>query len=221
MTDTLKESRLASIRNAFISGVLLLTPVAVTWMVVSWLVENLGGSIRPLIFPDSMQAHPGLQFLWNVILTLLVLITITGLGYLSRYFLGQFFASLAERAIQGIPGVNTIYNTVKQVVDTFGSQNRHTFSKVVLVEFPRKGAWTIAFLTSKHKAEPQAALNGEHWTVFVPTSPNPTSGYMMIVPKDEIIELEMSVGDAMKMVISGGAVVPPGAANPQFDGTGI
>lgn len=197
-------------RDAFISGILLLAPVAVTWMIFSWLVETLGGSIRPLLIPDSMLSHPTMKFLWNLVLMLCVLALITGFGWLSRYFLGQYFTVLADRLIQGIPGISAIYNTVKQVVDTFGSQKSHMFSKVVLVEFPRKGAWTIAFLTSRQQAEPQARLGTEHWTVFVPTTPNPTGGYMLILPKNEVIELEMSVGDAMKMVISGGAVIPPG-----------
>lgn len=204
----MNESRLTSLRNAFFSGILLLAPIAVTWIVVSWLVESLGGSIRPILFPDSMQAHRTLQFAWNAGLTLVVLMMITGLGYLSRYVLGQYFASLTEKLILGIPGINSIYNTVKQVVDTFGSPGKQNFSKVVMIEFPRKGVWTIAFLVSKQQAEPQSQLKGEHWTVFVPTCPNPTGGYMLILPREEIIELEMSVGDAMKMVISGGAVIP-------------
>jgi uncharacterized membrane protein len=105
--------------------------------------------------------------------------------------------------------VSGVYNTVKQIVATFGTQNRDLFNKVVLVEFPRKGVYTIGFLTSKTQSEAPARVGQELWTVFVPTTPNPTGGYLLFVPKDEIIELEMSVGDGMKLVISGGAVTPP------------
>jgi uncharacterized membrane protein len=210
----MRETRIASLRTAFFSGLILLSPIAVTWMVFSWLVDNLGGKIRPIVFPDSMLAHPTLQFAWNVATMMIVLLLITGLGWLSRYVLGQFFAGLTEKVIQSIPGINAIYNTVKQVVDTFGSQNKNMFSKVVMIEFPRKGVWTLAFLTSKQRGEPQAQLPGEHWTVFVPTSPNPTGGYVLMLPREEIIELEMSVGDGMKMVISGGAVLPPVPGTP-------
>jgi uncharacterized membrane protein len=134
---------------------------------------------------------------------------ITALGYVSKYVLGKYFGGLAERFIQSIPGVGGVYNTVKQIVATFSTQNRNLFSKVVLVEFPRKGAYTVGFLTNKAGGEAQARLNGDIWTVFVPTTPNPTSGFLLMVPKSEIIELDMSVGDGMKMIISGGAVVPP------------
>ncbi len=108
-----------------------------------------------------------------------------------------------------IPGVGAIYNTVKQVVDTFGSTSRNSFSKTVLVEYPRKGCWTIGFLTNKGRGIPQSKLAGEIWTVFVPTTPNPTSGFLLLVPSNEVVELDMTTGDGMKMVISGGTVVPP------------
>jgi uncharacterized membrane protein len=105
--------------------------------------------------------------------------------------------------------VNTVYNTVKQLVDTFSTQNRNLFSKVVLVEFPHRGVRTIGFLTSKVRSDLQAKFDEELWTVFVPTTPNPTSGFLLMLPKRDIIELEMSVGEGMKMVISGGTVVQP------------
>jgi uncharacterized membrane protein len=136
-------------------------------------------------------------------------VLVTLLGYVSRYVLGKYFGGLAERFIQTIPGVSGVYNTVKQIVATFGTQNRNLFNKVVLVEFPRKGAYTIGFLTSKTQSEAQARVGQELWSVFVPTTPNPTGGYLLLIPKDEIIELEMSVGDGMKLVFSGGAVTPP------------
>jgi len=147
--------------------------------------------------------------LWNILSTLIVLVLITGLGWLSRYVLGQYFGGLAERFILGIPGVNTVYTTVKQLVDTFSTQNRNLFSKVVLLQYPRPGVWTIGFVTSRTQGEPQEKIGGEVWSVFVPTTPNPTSGFLLLLPRSELVELEMSVGDGMKMVISGGAVVPP------------
>ena len=126
----------------------------------------------------------------------------------SSYVFGKYFLSVGERAIQRIPGVGAVYNSVKQIVATFGTQNRNLFSKVVLVEFPRKGVWTLGFLTNKQQGEAQSLTGAETWTVFVPTTPNPTSGFLLMLPKHEITELEMSVGDGMKMIISGGAVVP-------------
>ena len=201
-----------SLRTAFISGLLTLAPLAVTWYVFSLLVEGVGGGFRRYFFffvPNSLLDHAALIAVWNVLATIIVLGMITVLGYLSRYFLGQYFGGLAERFIQSIPGVNLVYKTVKQIVDTFSTQNRNLFSRVVLVEFPRPGVYTVGFLTTKTTGDLQAHLPGDLWSVFVPTTPNPTSGFLLILPKREIIELDMSVGDGMKLVISGGTLVPP------------
>ena len=205
------ESKLTAFRNAFIAGLLMLAPLYVTWMVFAWLIETVGGGVSPLLFPDVLRSHPTIQFAWNILCTAIVIALITGLGWLSRYVLGQYFGGLAERFILSIPGVNTVYTTVKQIVETFGPGHRSQFTQVVLVEYPRKGIWTVGFVTNKTQGEPQKKLPGEIWTVFVPTTPNPTSGFMLMVPREETIELAMSVGDGMKMVISGGAILP---ANP-------
>jgi uncharacterized membrane protein len=116
---------------------------------------------------------------------------------------------MGERFMLSIPGISAVYNTVKQIVDTFGTQNKNLFNQVVLVQFPRPGVWAIGFLTNKTQGEAQAKTSEEVWTVFVPTSPNPTSGFLILFPAREITPLEMSVGEGMKMIISGGAVVPP------------
>lgn len=208
---------LTSLRNAFLSGLLLLAPLAITVWVFGRIFDVVGGSFRPLFEPYLPKSLQSLALLWDAIATVVVLLIITSLGYLSRYVFGQYFGGLAERFIQGIPGVNTVYNTVKQLVDTFSTQNRHLFSKVVLVEFPRKGVYTIGFLTSKVRSDLQTKFSEELWSVFVPTTPNPTGGFLLMLPKRDIIELEMSVGDGMKMVISGGTVAPPvssGSRNP-------
>jgi uncharacterized membrane protein len=205
-------SRLTSLRNAFVTGLLLLAPLAVTWMVFSWLVEQIGSGFRPYFFffvPDNLLSQPSLDLLWNLLSTLIVIALITVLGHVSRFVFSHYFGQLAERVILSIPGVSTVYRTVKQIVETFGSQNRALFSKAVMVEFPRKGLWSIGFLTNKAQGEPQAKTTEDVWTVFVPTTPNPTTGFLVMLPEREIIPLDMSVGEAMKMIISGGAVVPP------------
>ena len=197
------------VRNAFLSGLLLLAPLAVTWIVFRAIFEWVGGGFRPLFLPLLPESLAQFTIVWDILATVIVLAMITVLGYLSRYVFGQYFGGLAERFIQSIPGVNTVYNTVKQIVDTFSTQNRSLFSKVVLVQFPRTGVYTIGFLTNRTQGEPQAKIARELWTVFVPTTPNPTSGFLLLLPPEEIIELDISVGEGMKMVISGGTVVPP------------
>jgi uncharacterized membrane protein len=202
-------SRFITLRNAFFSGLLLLAPLAVTIWAFTAVIDFVGGRFRPIFFASVPETWRDYTVLWDVLATIIVVILVTGFGYLSRYVLGKYFFSVGERFILSIPGVNAVYNTVKQIVDTFGTQNRNLFNKVVLVEFPRKGTWAIGFLTNKTQSEAPARTGEEAWTVFIPTSPNPTSGFLILVPRQEIVELEMSVGDGMKMVISGGAVVPP------------
>lgn len=201
-------SRLVTARNAFLSGALLLAPLIVTIWAFSAIIDAVGGTFRPLFkhtLPESLQAIP---FLWEVVATGLVVLLVTLFGFLSSYVFGKYFLSIGERAFQRIPGIGAVYNTVKQIVATFGTQNRNLFNKVVLIEYPRKGVWTLGFLTNKQQGEAQTLVGPDTWTVFVPTTPNPTSGFLLMLPRTEIIELEMSVGDGMKMIISGGAVMP-------------
>lgn len=205
------DSRFVSARNAFISGAFLLAPLFFTIWAVAQIVNLIGGAFRPLLFfylPESIRTRPSLEIVWDLLATLLVIVFVTCLGYLSKVFLGRFFLGVAERFVLRIPGISAIYLTVKQIVDTFTSHNRNLFNKVVLVEFPRKGCWTLAFLTGKEQGEAQVKTGEEVWTVFVPTTPNPTSGYLLLLPARDIVELEMSVGEGMKMIISGGGVVP-------------
>lgn len=207
--DSAPTSPFISLRNAFVSGALLLAPLVVTIWACTKIVDLLGGTFRPLYedyLPQSLQRIP---FFWDFLAMLVVIILITALGYLSHYVFGKFFLKLLERLLQNIPGVGAVYNSVKQIVATFGSERRNLFSKVVLVQYPRAGCWTLGFLTNKAQAEPQAKTGTEVWTVFVPTTPNPTSGFLLMLPKHEVIELEMNTGDGMKMILSGGAVVPP------------
>jgi len=203
------ESRLVTFRNAFISGALLLAPLFVTVWAFAQIIALVGGTVRPLFFDRLPATLRDLPFLWDVVSTISVVLIVTALGYVSRYVFGKFFVSIGERFMLSIPGVSAVYNTVKQIVDTFGTQNKNLFNQVVLVEFPRPGIWAIGFLTNKTQGEAQAKTAEEVWTVFVPTTPNPTSGFLILFPAREITPLEMSVGEGMKMIISGGAVVPP------------
>ena len=202
-------SRFIALRTSFFSGALLLAPLAITIWAFGQIISLLGGTFRPLYeqyIPGSLQRIP---LLWDLLATIVVIAFVTALGYLSRYVFGKIVLRVVERFVQNIPGAGAVYNSIKQIVTTFGSERRNLFNKVVLVEFPRKGAWTLGFLTNKQQGEAQTVAGLETWTVFVPTTPNPTSGFLLMLPRHEIVELEMSVGDGMKMIISGGAVVPP------------
>jgi len=200
-----------SIRTAFFAGVILLAPLSITLLVFSWLVENIGGRFRSHFFfylPDTLLERANLVLLWNILATVMVLILITLLGYLSRYFFGRFLIRIAERMVRTVPFVNAVYGTVKQIVDTFSTQNRAVFQHVVLVEFPRSGVFALGFLTDQVKGEIQGRTKDNLCNVFVPTTPNPTSGFLVMFPSSEVTELQMSVAEGMKVIISGGALVP-------------
>jgi uncharacterized membrane protein len=208
MSET-RATSFASIRNAFLTGLLLLAPLVVTVWALRFIIGLVGGSVTPLFapyLPSPLNHLP--NFMWDLIATIIALALVTLLGYLSRYVFGRFFGGMAQRFIQGIPGIGGFYNTVKQFIETFGSNERSQFSKVVLVQFPRAGAYTIGFLTNTTQGEPHQRIGTEHWAVFVPTCPSPTNGYFIYLPASEIIVLDMSVGEGMKVVISCGAVLP-------------
>ena len=203
------ESRFRSLRNAFLTGLVLVAPLVVTVWALRLIISFVGGSITPLFSPYLPRALSHLPALmWDVLTTIIALGLITLLGFLSRLLLGQFVGAMAERFIQTIPGIGSFYNSVKQFIETFGAKDRTQFSKVVLVQFPRPGAYTIGFVTNKSRGEPHTHLATDHWAVFVPTCPSPVNGFFMFLPATELIELDMSVGEGMKTVISCGAVLP-------------
>jgi uncharacterized membrane protein len=209
-------SRLITFRNAFLTGLLLLAPLVVTLWALATIIEHVGGTFRPIFLfylPESIREHSYLNLFWDIIATVMVVFLVTGVGYISRYVFGKYLISITERAIQTIPGANAVYNTVKQIMDTFSTQKRNLFTKAVLVQFPRQGLYSVGFITNKAQGEPQAKTTDEVWTVFVPTTPNPTTGFLVMLPQRDIIELDMSVGEAMKLIISGGTVVPPWPAD--------
>jgi uncharacterized membrane protein len=205
-------SSFTSFRNAFLAGLLLLAPLAVTVWAFIKLVDLFGDTfwyIFSFLLPVELRNQPNLPLAWDLLATVIVVLLVALLGWFSHYVFGRVILRMGDRFIQRIPGINAVYNTVNQIIATFGPQGRSSFSQVVLVEFPRPGFWTIGFLTNKQPGEVQALVPGEVWAVFVPTTPNPTGGFMLLVPRAGIIELEMSVAEGMKMIISGGAIAPP------------
>ncbi|MGF1484438.1 MAG: DUF502 domain-containing protein [Opitutales bacterium] len=201
------------LRNAFITGLVLLLPLGVTIFVINLLLVNVGDPTTRLFFENVLKLDPPRQntvnwYVFSFVSTLIVVFLITLLGIASRYFLGRYVIAVFERVIDALPFVNSVYRVVKQIVDTFSKQQKAVFQKVVLVEYPRRGAYALGFLTSDAKGEVQALTKGDVVNVFVPTTPNPTSGFLLMIPEEEVRELEMSIGDGMKLIISGGAVVP-------------
>jgi len=209
-------SKFKSIRNAFFSGIVLLLPLAATVWIVDLLLTQVGEPASGWLFYFlDTREHPWFKFGLNILSTLIVVGLITGFGFLSRYFIGRIVMGLVERIVTRLPFVKTIYKTTKQIVETFRQENQPAFQKVVLIEYPRPGTYALAFLTSKTTCEPHIKVGKPLVHVFMPTTPNPTTGFLLLLPETDITLLDMSIGDGMKLIISGGAVVP--AATVQSD----
>lgn len=193
-------------RKYFITGLLTLVPIAITAWVLHAVISSMDQTL--LLLPEQWrpEALIGLKIPgFGVVLTVLI-IFITGL--LTRNFIGNYIVSAWEALLNRIPIVNSIYSSVKQVSDTLFSSSGNAFSKALLIEYPRQGAWTIAFLTGKPSGDVSKHLGDDFISVYVPTTPNPTSGYFLIIPKKDAIELDMSVDTALKYVVSMGVVAP-------------
>lgn len=200
------------LRQAFVTGILLLLPLFATLFVINFLLESIGAPIsRHLFFfiNEANLGHPIIRLILSFVSLVVVCLVITAFGLLSRYFLGRYVMDLTEKIVSRIPLIKSVYLTTKQIIDTLKKNSNSAFQKAVLVEFPREGLYSIGFLTGTTQGEVQEKTAEEVVNVFVPTTPNPTSGFLILVPKNKVYELEMSVGDGIKMIISGGAVTPP------------
>jgi uncharacterized membrane protein len=203
------------VKRYLIAGLLAWLPLAITIWVLTWLLGVTSGLFAwfldgaAAVLPASSQGMierlrhvPGLGI---VVLAAAMLIT----GVFVTNIFGQWWVTQWDRLMHRIPIVKSIYSSVKQVSDTLFSSSGNAFREAVLVQYPRAGAWTIAFVTGKPGGEVATHLHGDWLSVYVPTTPNPTSGFFLMVPRADVIELQMSVDQALKYVISMGVVVPP------------
>ena len=193
-------------KKYFITGLLVLVPLFITLWVLNTLIGLMDQSM--LLLPAAWQ--PKKLFGFNVLGlgTLLTIVIIFVTGVIATNIFGQQLIALWESLLTKVPFVKTIYSSVKQVSDTLFSDSGNAFRKALLIEYPRKGSYTIAFLTGTPGGDVSVHLHGEHVSVYVPTTPNPTSGFFLILPKSDVIELEMSVDEALKYIISMGTVAP-------------
>lgn len=202
---------LRSIRTAFITGLLILLPLGVTVFIINIVLNRVGNPASELFFrfiDQNIRELPTVEIPLQILSLIVVFLIITILGYFSRIFIGQLFLKFFERILTRLPLISQVYNTVKQLVDTFSQQKKAVFQEVVMIEYPRKGIYAIGFLTNQAKGEVQSLTGEELVNVFVPTTPNPTSGFLLMLPKEDVIPMQMSISDGMKTIISGGAVTP-------------
>lgn len=208
-------------RKYIIAGLLVWLPLAITIWVLLWLLGlmdgmfswalTIGQTVLPTGADASIEALRRVPFLGVVAMAALLLVT----GVFVTNIFGQWWLKQWDRLLGRIPIVKSIYSSVKQVSDTLFSSSGNAFREAVLVQYPHQGSWTIAFVTGKPGGEVAVLLEGEHVSLYVPTTPNPTSGFFLIMPRSNVRPLQMSVDEALKYIISMGVVVPPPPAPPR------
>jgi uncharacterized membrane protein len=197
---------MSAVRKWLVAGLLVVVPVAITLSVLQWIIGTLDRTL--LILPEAWQPDRLIGFHipgFGVLLTFAILLII---GAAASNFMGKKLVIWGDALVSRIPVVRSIYSSVKQVSDTLFSPGGNAFRKAVLVQWPRPDVWTIAFVTGSPGGEVTRYLIGEYVSVYVPTTPNPTGGYFVMLRRSDCIELKMSVDEALKYVISMGVVIP-------------
>ena len=191
-------------KKYLITGLLVWIPLAITLWVLHLIVTTMDQTLTllpPVFLPEFTHSIPGLGVLLTILVVLLT-------GVLTSNILGQRLLRIWERMLGRIPVVKSIYSGVKQVSDTLFTPGGQAFRKALLVQYPRPGSWTIAFQTGQPGGDVVNHLKGDYVSVYVPTTPNPTSGFFLMMPRQDVIELDMNVDDALKYVVSMGVVSP-------------
>lgn len=201
------------IKRYFITGLLIWVPLVITFWVLSMIVSTLDQSLH--LLPEAVHPKTVIGFSLPGTGAVLTLAMIFVTGLLAANFIGQKLVNWWEKLLARIPVVNSVYNSVKQVSDTLFSPNGNAFRQALLVQYPREGSWTIAFLTGQPGGDLVNHLAGDHVSVYVPTTPNPTSGFFLMMPAKDVVELDMTVDEALKYIISMGVVAPPPHARSQ------
>ena len=206
-----RRSLLASLRASFLTGLVVIAPVGLTiwltWTVVGW----VDGFVLPLV-PKTIQPEKYIGINLRGVGVIFFLIFTIVVGWIAKGILGRSMIRFGESLVERMPVVRTIYSGIKQISETVFAQSERSFEKACLIQYPRKGIWAIGFVSIKAKGEvaERAETSGDLVGVFVPTTPNPTSGFLLMFPEEDVIELDMSVEDAAKLVISAGLVYPNG-----------
>ena len=205
-----------AVRRYFLAGLLAFAPIGITIWAIAWIIRQLDGLMLPrviaLLFPN-LEQPPSLPPLVGLLFTFVVILLS---GVLVRHFFGHELVRFGERLLARVPVARSIYNAVKQLFEALvsGSDSKSSFNSVVLVEYPRKGIWGIAFVTGYASGPLKAALDvGPLLNCFIPTTPNPTSGFYLLVPEADVVALDITVEDAFKAIMSAGLVTPEVSAS--------
>ena len=196
------------IRAYFFAGVLIVAPISITFYLAWLFIKYVDSKVTPLI-PAAYNPENYLPFAVPGLGLVILVVGLTLVGALTAGFMGRLWVRFSEQLLARMPVIRNIYSAVKQIFETILADQSVAFREAVLVEYPRRGVWTIGFITGRTKGEVQNLTADECINVYVPTTPNPTSGFLLFVPKQDLVPLTMSVQEAIKMVISTGIIAPP------------
>jgi len=209
-----KQKFFVRLRVCFVTGLAVILPAVITLAVVKWLFGTITAFTDTLLFfmPRAVthmdDGRGPMLWYWRVFAFVLAFLLVCLAGVLTRYYMGKRIIAWFDSAMLRVPLLNKIYGTVKQVNEAFTSGKKTAFKTVVLVEFPRAGVYSLGFVTSEQHEEVQAKTKEKVVCVFVPTTPNPTTGFLVLVPEDKVTKLDMSVAEGIKYIISLGSVAP-------------
>lgn len=210
----------ARLRAYLLAGVLVTAPIAIT-IYIAWLfISFVDARVKPLI-PRAYNPENYLPFSIPGIGLIVVIAVLILIGALTAGFVGRLIVQISERALARMPVIRSIYGATKQIFETVLAKQSEAFREVVLVEYPRRGIWAIGFITGTTLGEVQELTEDEVVNVFLPTTPNPTSGFLLFVPRRDLVSLHMSIEEGIKMVVSGGIVTPPDRRPPELRGRRI
>ena len=205
----------SGLRTYFFAGVIVTAPIGITiyltWIFLSFIDTRVTALIPARYNPFNYVPNvvPGIELLKALISLILVIIFFILVGWFVRNFLGRVLYNISEYILHRMPVINNIYKAVKQVIETVMTTQSAAFRDVVMIEYPRKGVWSLGFVTGESKGEVQRVTANKMINVFLPTTPNPTSGYLLFVPAKEVKYMDMTVEEAAKLIVSAGIIVPP------------
>lgn len=210
----MKKTVLGHWRANFLTGLVIILPALISIVVIAWLFTTISDFTDKLLFflPKTIthkdQGLGPIYWHWSAVALLVAVIIICVVGLIGRYYFGKKIIEWVEDIFMRVPGLNKIYGAIKQVDDAFASGNKNSFKTVVLVEYPRHGIYSIGFITTEQHDEVQAKTKEKVVCIYIPTTPNPTAGFLILVPEDKVTKLDMSVSAGIKYVISLGSISP-------------
>jgi len=195
-------------RNYLLAGILVTAPISITVYLTWGFLNFLDNKITPLI-PAAYNPNSYLPFSLPGLGLIIAIVFFIVVGFLARNFFGRLLVRVSEYILERVPVINTVYGAIKQIFETVMASQSDAFKEVVMFEYPRKGIWVMGFVTGSTKGEVQSLTKNETVNVFLPTTPNPTSGFLLFLPKKDLMYMKMSVEEGIKMIVSGGIITPP------------